>query len=618
MEPSDRRTLASQEDHDDGSEGGISRPIIAFIVATVVLYLGKDLLLPLAMAAILAVAFSPLASRLEPLVGRFLSAALLVIVAISALGATGYFLTVGLTSVAAEIGDYSNNIASKIVRLQGTTPAWLQHFEHGVNKIQHQVERKSPRLAAATPKVIQVQPQPVLKDVFVSAWPILAGVGEGLLIIVLLFFLLYGRHDLRNRFARLAARARVPVASQAIEAAGSAVGRYLILLALINLGFGIAVGLIVAVIGLPNPAFWGGLAFLLRFIPYVGALSAALLPTLVAFAVFPGWTKSFELFGAFVVFDQLAAQLVEPVLIGRGIGVSPIALLVSAMYWAWLWGLPGLLLSTPLTACLKVAGDYIPELGFFSILLGADTTLEDYNDYYRMLLELDQPGARALALKYCGTYGLEAAFDDVLIPALTLAGTQCSEGHIGQDTHQFVIQTTRNLVTEMGDRFVKPRGTPKLRILGFCAPGEVHDLGLMMLLELMRHAGAAANLIDGKSPAQLRDFVNRYAPDMVSLSCTDTQFLPAAADLLRDLKLDSPDLMILGGGAAALAQPAVLLNAGCSFVCASRGDVRRLMRRFAIWRAKSRTVSDSPAFVTAVAAPPVPAAEPPPTAKGQP
>src|ERR1700687_1824289 len=138
----------------------------------------------------------------------------------------------------------------------------------------------------------------------------------------------------------------------------------------------------------------------------------------------PSPPQNAAVLGSFVILDQAAAQLVEPILIGRGISVSPVALLVSAMYWAWLWGLPGLLLATPLTACLKVAGDYIPELGFFSILLGADTVIEGYNDYYRMLLELDQLGAVALAISYCDQNGLESTFDDVLNPAVRLAGDE--------------------------------------------------------------------------------------------------------------------------------------------------------------------------------------------------
>src|SRR6202011_4841924 len=139
-----------------------------------------------------------------------------------------------------------------------------------------------------------------IAEVLNAAGAVLAAVGKGLLVIVLLFFLLYSRWDLRDRFIRLATRARIPVAAQAIETAGDTVGRYLLLFSLTNLGFGIATGTAVWLLGLPNPEFWGGLGFLLRFVPYVGALISAALPTLVAFAVFPGWSRSAEVLGSFV------------------------------------------------------------------------------------------------------------------------------------------------------------------------------------------------------------------------------------------------------------------------------------------------------------------------------
>ena len=196
--------------------------------------------------------------------------------AITAVGATGYFLTVELTSVAVEVAGYSDNIATKIAKLEGSTPAWLQRIEYGVNDVERQLQKKgSENEREASPRFVQAQAAPPdgrFREVLEPAWPILSGIGEGLLIIVLFFFLLYGRRDLRDRFVRLAARARIPVAAQAIENASGTVGRYLLLLSLINLGFGLAIGIVAWLIGLPNAGFWGGLAFLLRFIPYVGAL----------------------------------------------------------------------------------------------------------------------------------------------------------------------------------------------------------------------------------------------------------------------------------------------------------------------------------------------------------
>src|SRR5713101_7259883 len=568
MEEPISSTLPSDDIHDEDPEaGGSAKGVIAFIVAIAVLYVAKDILLPLAIAALLAVVFAPIASRLEPFVGRLASSALIVIAVVSSLVAVVYFLTVQLTSVAVEMTDYSDNIGAKLSKLATSTPEWLKRIESGVKDVQQQVQNAGPRLPKARPPtVVQAQAvAPTAGDVLKPAIPILGGIAEGSLIIVLFFFLLYGRRDLRDRLIRLAARARIPVAAEAIETAGYTVGHYLLLFTLTNLGYGVAIGIVVWLLGLPNPAFWGGLAFLLRFIPYVGVLISALLPTLVAFAVFPGWSRSLEVAAAFIILDQVVAQFVEPFVIGHGIGLSPLALLVSAMFWAWLWGLPGLLMATPLTACLKVAGDFIPGLGVVSILLGADRKLEDYHDYYRTLLEMDLAAARKLAIRYCDENGLEETFNDVLIPAVILSGDESAESHISQGNEQFIIDTTRELVSELGSRFAKPRATPRLRILGICAPGDVHSLGLLMLLELLRNEGAAATLIDpSKTQEEIRHFASRFQPDMVCLSCTMTECMPAAVELTRGLKQDSPRLTIIGGGRAALAEPTELVQAGCA------------------------------------------------------
>jgi predicted PurR-regulated permease PerM len=589
-EPNNEPTSVDNVREDD-AEGGVSGPFLAVIIATVVLYLGKDILLPVAMASILAVAFSPIASRLEGFVGRFFAAALIVVAAITAICLTAYLLTVQLTAIAVDVAGYSSNIATKLAALERSTPPWLQRVESGVSEVQSQLNEGAPKPKGPAPKMVQAQPAPSkLTDALRPAIPVFVGIGESLLVIVLFFFLLYGRRDLRSRIIMLAARGRITIAAEAIETAGSNVGRYLLLVSVVNFGFGIAIGIVAWLIDLPNAAFWGALAFVLRYIPYVGTLAAAALPTLVAFAVFPGWAKSFEVFGSFLILDQVAVQLVEPFLIGRGISVSPVALLFSAMYWSWLWGLPGLLLATPLTACLKVAGDYIPELGFFAILLGADIVIEGFNDYYRMLLEIDQPRAHALAISYCDLHGLESTFDDVLIPAVNLAGNERFASHISEENLKFIAETTRDAVTELGARFIKPPTTWRLRVLGICAPGEVHDLGLLMLLELLRHAGAAANLVAKETPEAIREFVKGYAPDIVCLSCTMAECLPAAEDLVRQLKLDAPGLMIVGGGAAALASPSGLMASGCGQICASRGEARRLIRRFALRRARSQVI----------------------------
>jgi methanogenic corrinoid protein MtbC1 len=219
------------------------------------------------------------------------------------------------------------------------------------------------------------------------------------------------------------------------------------------------------------------------------------------------------------------------------------------------------------------------------VLLGADGTLEDCDDYYRSLLELDVTAAQKIAIRYCDKNGLEPTFDNVLIPAMNLAGKERAENHISKENQRLIIETTVALIKELGDRLSRPHSATRLRILGVCAPGEVHRLGLQMLLELMRRGGVAANfLADGKSLEELCDFIKRYSPDLVLLSCTTIECAPAAEELVRALKADLPRLAIICGGSAALAKDSELLSAGAFQVCESRSELRRTIRRFALRR----------------------------------
>ena len=571
----------------------VALPICALIIGTGALYLGRPVLLPLAIALILSVVFSPVATRLEPYCGRFISAALVVLLVIGFIGALGYFLTIELTTVADQVSEYSDNIGNKIAALEKNTPPWLQHVKEAVTDVQNRVAGANP--APRKPREVMALPVPAsLSDSLKPVAPIVDAVVNTLLIIVLMFFLLYSRKDLRDRFVRLAARGRVPIAAEALETASYTVGRYLFLFSLINLAYGIATGIAAWYLGLPSAALWGVVAFLLRFIPYVGAISSAFLPTLVAFAMFPGWSKALEILTAFIILDQVAAQIAEPFIIGRGVDVSPVALLISAMYWSWLWGIPGLLLSTPLTACLKVAGDYIPPLGFLAILLGADRALDDYHDFYRMLLEMNPEGAREVAIRYCDENGLARTFEDVIAPALELTRAERAGNHISEENERLILDTTHQLIGELANRFTNARISPSVRVLGAMAPGDANFLSLLMLLELLRKDGVIASFSgESKSADEICDLVKRFMPDFVFISCIDEEYIPATVELVTTLRSISSGLTIVASGPAAVQDSDELINAGCSQICANSNEARRAVRNFILQRAKARVASAS-------------------------
>ncbi|HVN28031.1 MAG TPA: AI-2E family transporter [Candidatus Binataceae bacterium] len=563
-------------------------PMLAVVFGTAVLYFARDILLPLAMATMLSVIFSPLARRIEAFIGRLAASALVVLGAVALVGAIAYFLTTELSMVADQVADYTPNIAAKLTAMQKNTPASLQRFERAIESVEKEVEHAMPK-RTAMPRTVQAIPQSSLGDNLKPLVPVLSGLVDFLLVVVLLFFLLYSRNDLRDRMVRLAARAHISVASQAIETAGHTVSRYLILFSLVNLGFGIAGGLVCLAVGLPNPELWGLLAFLLRYIPYVGTLMSSVMPTLVAFAVFPGWDKSIEIAVAFIALDQFAAQLVEPFLIGGGIGISPTALLISAMYWSWIWGPLGLLLATPLTACIKVLGDYVPAFSLFSILLGSERPLEDYHDFYRKMLELDPEGARALIFQYYDEHGFEAAVNDVIVPTVIVGAEEYDRENIGAENLQSIMTMAREMIVQIGNRLNKIQRTPRLRMVALCVPGEVHNLALLILVQLMRRDEVAATLIsEHKTVVELREFVRGFAPDLVCLSITRTETLAPAMELIGLLRADSEQLMIVAGGLTAIQNAEQLRQAGCNQVCMSVGEARRAIRARIAERARVR------------------------------
>lgn len=555
-----------------------TRSLVAIIVATAVLYLGREILAPIMAAIILAVIFSPIVSRLERYIGRVASSAVMVLVAIAVLGIAIYFVTVELTKVAAEVASYSNNIAAKLNSLSHHTPEWLQRVESGIADVQQQLQRTSNHQNHQTKTVVE-KSNSSLTDMLQPAIPVLTGVIDIFLILILLFFILVGSNDLRERFVRLAARAKITVAAEAIQTAVGTVSRYLFYYATINLIFGTLVGLMLWVIGLTHPAFWGGFAFMARFIPYIGAITSAVLPALVAFAIFPGWSHMIEIIVAYVVLDQISAQILEPFLIGAGIGVAPVALLIAAIYWAWLWGPIGLLISTPLTACLKIAGDYIEPLNFLSLLLGAHTKDEDHQAYYTRLLEMDAEGARSLAIKYSDKHGLERTIRAMLLPAVELANAERQQDHISLEVSAYITSSTRDIAKELGDRLIQVRLPARARLLGVCPPGEKRFVELVLLFELLRQDGVAAGLAgENLTVPQIREFAKRFRPDQIYMFCATSEYVPAAVELAGDLHSDFPGAIMIATGAAVQEASIELLKAGCSRISEGFNETRRIAR----------------------------------------
>jgi hypothetical protein len=272
------------------------------------------------------------------------------------------------------------------------------------------------------------------------------------IVLVLVVFFLVRREDLRDRFIRLVGRGQVTLTTQAIDDATTRVSRYLLMQLLINISFGVPVGIGLYFIGVPNALLWGLLAIALRFIPYIGPWIAAAMPIALAMAISSGWKAPVLTVGLFVVLELFSNNVMEPWLYGKNTGVSPVAVLVAAVFWSWLWGAVGLLLATPLTVCLLVIGKHVPQLSFLDILLGNETVFDPKTRVYQRLLAGDQEEAAELIEGYLESMPLVEVYDTVLIPALAMAETHWHRGEISEERHKFIFQILKETVEDLGER----------------------------------------------------------------------------------------------------------------------------------------------------------------------
>ncbi len=332
--------------------------LLAFIVAA--LYFGRMVLVPIALATLITFLLSGLVTRLERWIGRVAAVLVTVIAMFAIFAGASWVIGRQIIDLAAKLPDYQANISQKIRSLRIPPAGPLARFSHSVDALQDELVAPSPSPAAertpagdllsrrappaASPipvKVIEGRNAiPQLMQETISA--ILSPLGSAALVLLLVIFMLLKREDIRGRLIRLVGQGRISATTRAMEDAGSRVSRYLMTQFLVNTCYGICVATGLRFIGVPNAALWGLLAGVLRFVPYIGPWVGALLPVLLSFAISASWFTPLMTIGLFVVLELIVSNFVEPWVYGANTGVSPIALIISAVFWTWLWGPVGL------------------------------------------------------------------------------------------------------------------------------------------------------------------------------------------------------------------------------------------------------------------------------------
>jgi hypothetical protein len=320
--------------------------------------------------------------------------------------------------------------------------------------------------------------------------PVVKPAAKAVIVLVLVLFLLARREDLRDRLIRLLGRRNVPLTTRALDEAGRRIGRYLVVQSFINGGFGLLAAIGLFVIGVPYPLLWGFVVAVLRFVPFVGTLLGMLPPVMLAFAQLPGWWYAFATAGLFLGLDIVVAYFVEPMAIGRKTGVSSIAMVVSAIFWTWLWGPVGLVLSTPLTVCLAVLGRQVSQLEVLAVLLGDEPALEAEIALYQRLLARDEDEAAAILDRHLRATPGAQALDEIVVPVLAAAARDRGREILSEGDEQELLRTLRALVanTRPEPSGVVKDGRPRAglpRVLGVPSRNSAEELVWEMLAHVL-------------------------------------------------------------------------------------------------------------------------------------
>jgi predicted PurR-regulated permease PerM len=367
-------------------------------------------------------------------------------------------------SVAAKLPEYRENIAVKIRELRRAPEGALSRAAEAIKALE------SEAAPAAAPLPVTETPPTPLAALGEWAEPVAKPVATALAVIVFTILMLLHRENMRDRLIGVIGAGRINLTTQAMGEAAARVSRFLSMQLVINACFGIPFGVALHFIGIPNALLWGLLATLLRFIPYAGVWIAVAMPALLAIAIDFDWSMFAWTIGVFALLELVLVNVAEPVLYGRSAGLSAMAVIAAALFWTWLWGPVGLLLAMPLTVCLTVVGRHVPELGYLNTLLGVEPVLSPQARFYQRLVALDQEEATELAEKFAEEKGAVALFDEVVIPALTLAERDRHHDELQPRRERFLLETVEEIIEDLAPEGVA--GNPAACVLPAHDPAD--------------------------------------------------------------------------------------------------------------------------------------------------
>ncbi|WLB56002.1 AI-2E family transporter [Bradyrhizobium sp. 521_C7_N1_3] len=434
------------------------------------LYFGREIFVPFALAVLLSFVLAPFVMRLRSWrIPRTVSVLVVVFIGFSIIFSLGGLMVSQATRLAAKLPGYQQTLSDKIESLRGLMGDGSGTLEQASTVLKELKTELQNRDGAGRPAGGELTKQPSDKPIPIPVevrqpdpgalstfgaiiQPLISPLTTTGIVVIFVVFVLLQREDLRNRLVRLAGSADIQRTTAALDDAGKRLSKLFLTQIAFNGVFGLAIGIGLEFIGVPSAPLWGLVAMIMRFVPYIGALISSVFPLILAAAVGPGWQMLILTAVLFVVLELLAGQVLEPLIFGHSSGLSPIAIILSASFWTWLWGPVGLVLATPLTICLVVLGRHVDRLKFLDVMLGDRPPLTPPQLAYQRMLAGDPIEAVEQAHEYLNDSSLENYYDDILLKGLRLAEADRQLGHLDQDRLNRVVSTVEELVAELGAR----------------------------------------------------------------------------------------------------------------------------------------------------------------------
>jgi predicted PurR-regulated permease PerM len=526
----------------------INLGVAALIVAA--LYLGREIFVPVALAVLLSFVLGPFVIRLQSWrIPRTISVLVVVFFGFSIIFSLGGLMVSQASRLAGELPGYQQTLRDKVESLRGLAggSGTLERASKVLKELKTELQNsESGRpssggdlLRQPTDKPIPVevkQPDPgALTTLAAIIAPLLSPLTTTGIVVIFVVFILLQRQDLRNRFVRLAGSQDIQRTTAALDEAGERLSKLFLTQIAFNAAFGLAIGLGLELIGVPSAPLWGLIAMIMRFVPYIGAIISAVFPLILAAAVGSGWEMLGLTAALFAVLELLAGQVIEPLVYGHSTGLSPVAIIVSASFWTWLWGPVGLVLATPLTVCLVVVGRHVDRLQFLDIMLGDQPALTPPQLVYQRLLAGDPIEAAEQARAFLKDAPLEDYYDAILLNGLRLAAADSRLGHLDDERLERILAAVSGLTDDLDAHDdvpateVEPVGGGSLGALiaieqadnktttipeewkslrsVLCIPGSsrLDEAAALVLAQMLRRRGfgAVAETVDALSMARL-------------------------------------------------------------------------------------------------------------------